>query len=502
MALLPTNTDYTDKDFDSFKLRLQNLVRSVFPEWTDYNVANFGNILLELFAFSLDTLAFYQDNQALQSRITTATQRRALLGLVKLIGYVPRTNTAATVDVKLSIPASPTNDVVLPAGTIVFTEEITEPIRYQLLTEATITAGASPPEVDVTTENSETREETFASNGLGNQEFSLGVTPYIDDSAVVVAGNGAYSQVDDFLSSTSTDLHFTISVDQNDRAIVRTGNGVNGAVPVGNLVIGYKTGGGSAGRVEAGKLTRIDGSFFDGTNAVAVTVTNAQPSSGGLDRESVSEIKVNAPASITTINRTVSKTDFENNAKTVDSVARSLMLTSNEDVGVAENSGILFIIPEGGGLPSTQLKDDVLTAVTITFPSTLTFQVAVQDPVYLVVNVSVRAYFLAGYVKADVATAIRAALTAFFQVSNDDGTPNTNVDFGGNIKDSAGTIVSELAWSDVLNVVRDVTGVRKIGTDTNDFTLNSVSDDVALTAREFPQLGTVTIIDGDTGGTL
>lgn len=37
MALLAQASDFTDKDFDSLRLRLQNLVRSVFPEWTDFN---------------------------------------------------------------------------------------------------------------------------------------------------------------------------------------------------------------------------------------------------------------------------------------------------------------------------------------------------------------------------------------------------------------------------------------------------------------------------------
>jgi nucleoside-diphosphate-sugar epimerase len=39
------------QDFDSLRLRLQNLVRSVFPEWTEFNVASLGNLLVELYAF-------------------------------------------------------------------------------------------------------------------------------------------------------------------------------------------------------------------------------------------------------------------------------------------------------------------------------------------------------------------------------------------------------------------------------------------------------------------
>jgi hypothetical protein len=44
MAILAPPRDLTDKDFDGLRLRLQNLVRSVFPEWTDFGVANFALI--------------------------------------------------------------------------------------------------------------------------------------------------------------------------------------------------------------------------------------------------------------------------------------------------------------------------------------------------------------------------------------------------------------------------------------------------------------------------
>ena len=50
MTILPSNTDYTDKDFDAILLRARGLIRSVFPTWSDESVANFGNILVESFS--------------------------------------------------------------------------------------------------------------------------------------------------------------------------------------------------------------------------------------------------------------------------------------------------------------------------------------------------------------------------------------------------------------------------------------------------------------------
>lgn len=506
MALLPQNTEYTDKDFDSLRLRLRNLVRSVFPEWTDYNVSNFGNILLEMFAHVGDVLTFYQDNQARQSRITTATQRRALLGLVKLISYTPATASAATVDVTISLPTTPIGSVTIPARTMIYTQEITTPIAYQLLTDAVIPAGASPATVTVSAENSESHGQVFTTTGAANQEVVLLRTPYIDGSAQVTDGSGAltpFSQVDNFLTSGPADRHFVVVVDQNDRATVRFGNGINGAVPVGNVSVVYKTGGGSTGRVLANKLVRLDGSWSDSLgNAVNPTVTNASASSGGTDRQSVAQIKALAPASLRAITRSVSKEDFEINARRVSGVARALMLTSNEDPSVLENSGNLYIVPVGGGAPSSTLMSSVHTMVTVTYPSTLTFAVNVQPPVYKTINVYAVIYARQGYSKTTVAASVRSALQTFFSAQNSDGTDNTNIDFGGNIKDADGNVVGEIALSDVFNVVRDTVGVRKVGAAAQDFTLNDAHDDVALTTSEFPVLGTVDLRDGDTGAVL
>jgi hypothetical protein len=500
MGLLAQATDYTDKDFDSLRLRLQSLVRSVFPDWTDFNVASFGNVLLELYAFVGDVLTFYQDNQARESRLLTATQRKNLIALTKLLGFQPAGARAATVDEVFTLAAVPAAPVTIKKGTLVSTASVTQAIAFQLLADVVIPAGASPPTATGTVEHSAPEEELFASTGLPNQEVTLPSTPYLDGSAVVTAGNGAYMEVQNFLGSTATDRHFTVVVDQNDRATIRFGNGVSGALPSGTITVDYKTGGGAAGNVNAGTLTKLQGSFTDDNgNPVVLTATNPQPASGGTDRQTIAQIQALAPESIRVLNRTVSREDFEINARRLPGVARALMLTSNEDGGIAENTGILFVIPQGGGLPSQALKDAVTQQVTVVYPCTLTFQVSVQDPSYLAISVAATVYLRQGTNAATVRAAILSALAAFFAVSLADGTPNPTVDFGFNVKDANGNPVGEIAFSDVFDVVHDVPGVRKIGDKPGDFLLNGAREDVPIETRQFPTLGAVTLLNGDTG---
>lgn len=507
-SLIPMSVDYTDKDFDSIDDRLARLIRSVFPTWTDFNVLSFGNILKESFAFVGDVLTFYQDAQAGESRMLTATQRRSVIALAKLIGFELPGATAATVDVKLSLDAPPVGTVTIPAGDVVRTEEITEAIEFQLLTDAVIAALADPPEVTVTVENSESQEEVFSSSGLADQSFLLARTPFLDGSldGLITTGQGAWDEVDDFLESGPTDRHFTVDVDQNDRARVTFGDGTNGLIPIGTITMVYKTGGGAAGNVEAEAIKVVRATYQDSLgNPVRVSVINEEAASGGAPRMSVALAKIRAPQSLRVLNRTVAREDYEINATRVPGVARALMLTSDQDPGLSENSGILRVIPEGGGTPSSAMLDDVRTMVTETYPNTVTFFVLVAAPIYKEITVQATVYLRQGSNPTTVRSAILANLASYFAVTIPDpddpasSIPNPLIDFGFNFKDASGNPAGEIAFSDIFNVVRDTSGVRKIGDKYEDFLLNGYDRDVELPIAEFPTLGTVTLINGDTG---
>jgi hypothetical protein len=501
MALLPDSLDYTDRDFDSLLARLRNLISSVFPTWTDAQVANFGNILVELYAFVGDVLTFYQDNQAGESRIDTARQRKNLIALAKLINYEPRSAGAASVDESFTLSAVMAGTVTLPRGTKVLTREVTAPIKYQLLADLVFSPGETTKTESV--ENSEFQSTNFASTGVADQEFILPVPPYLDGSAVVSdAVSAGWAEVDNFLDSDSTDDHYTVVVDENDRAHVRFGTGVTGRIPSGTVAVDYKSGGGMGGRVEQGKLERLEGSFTDsfGTS-VSIAVTNPAASSGGDDRESEAQIALNAPASLRLLVRAVAREDYELGALKVTGVARVLMLTSGETTAIGENQGILFVVPVGGGQPSELLLTTVLAQFLPTgpYPKTVTFQLGAQGPAYKVVDVSTVVFFRAGTSPATGKASVVAALTAFFAIQLDDGSPNPEINFGYYFQDEDGAPTGDLAWSDLFNVVRDTQGIRKVDEGGNGLLLNGVRSDVAIEMQEFPQLGTVTVIDGSTG---
>lgn len=504
MAILPANLDYTTKDFASIRRRVFRLIRTVFPSWTNEDVIDFGNLLVEAFAFNTDILTFYQDNQAKESRWSTAQLRKNILAHAKLIGFRARGAGAATTTLTFTFPTALAAAVTIERGRKVRTAKVRDAVTFQFLEELTVATGATT--ATATVEHSEYQQDVFESNGTAGQRFTLARAPFLEDSATITAGDGEYEIVDNFVSSTGTDRHVTFTVNENDVATFVFGDGRSGKIPIGTVTFDYKTGGGVAGRLEAGALTRLDGVVMDANGTVLrPTVTSAE-TTGGNDRQGVEAIRQLAPLSLRTLTRAVARDDFENGALAVTGVARALHLTRSEDASVGVNSGVLYVVPDDYGTASGALLTSVRAQFFVVsgyptppLPALSTFNLLVVSAVYLDVNWQVKVFKRKGKTGAQVKAAITAAIDAYFALDNADGSKNTLIDFGYYVQDVDGQPTGSLPFSDLYNLVRDASGVAKIGDGDADFLVNGERRDVDILPRQFPKKGTVLIVDGDTG---
>jgi len=500
-------SDFTSRDFDSWVIQLRSNVNAAFPGWTDFNTSNFGNILLEMFAHTLDVLSFYQDQQYLETRIMFAQLRRSMIALGKNVGFELPGAVAATADLEFTFADGLTRatDLIIPQGTVVRTNDLTDNVEFDLLAPATITAGL----IQVSSQSAEqarAQVQAITADGTADQRAQLNATPYLDRSASVLFGITAWTEVDDFLSSGPADTVFRVAVDENDRAALIFGDGINGAIPSGGGTVDYKTGGGSQGNVDANTIdTFRDGSVFTtiGGESVQLLVRNPSAASGGVDRMSVEEARVAIPASLRTVgNRSVTRDDFEDNAKKVRGVARAMMLTSDDDATIPENTGRLYIVPVGGGLPSAALKTEVADFINTSFPPTITFTFSVEDPVLLIISFDAVTHLNPGVTEVEARTAVEASLDAFFSLLNADGSENSQIDFGFKIRTErmpAGSLTGEIPFSDLFNAVRDAAlpdgrlAFRKVEEDTF-----VPANDVVLLDTEFPVVGSISLTNGQT----
>lgn len=495
---------FTSYDFDSWILELRSLATAAYPTWTDFNTADFGNFLLELFAHTLDVVSYAQGWQYHATRVRWARTLKAMIALGANVGFALPGPEAASVDLELTISAARVASLTIPAGTIVQPEG--GGAQYELLEDAVIPAGEIQVE-DVPSENAHSTTYAFVATGEAGLQVILPEVPYVEGSASATVGVDDFEESEDLAAEGPTALVFEIRRDADGRATMVFGDGTNGAIPTGSGAAVYKTGGGTAGRVEADALDTFKGGnrFLDDRGvAVAVLVRNPSPSSGGVDAMTVEEARVAIPGHVRTAGkRTVAKSDYETNAKRVRGVARALFMTSDDDPSIDENTGKLYVIPVGGGLPSTTLKDAVHDLIVDEYPVTTTFTFSVEDPLLLQIPVTATVALNRGVTEAQARTAIETALDALFALQDEDGVENPRIDFGYRIRTEVmapGATLGEVPFSDIIDAIRNATlpngtrAIRKVDEDTL-----APPDDVPVADTEFPVLANVVLFNADTG---
>lgn len=362
--------DYTSRDFQSLLADLQNSIPTFLPEWTSTSPSDFGIALLELFAYVGDIENYYIDRVANEAFLATAQQRSSVLNLAYLIDYAPNDSSAATTTLTLTL-APNTPSFSLPAGSQFSTTSTTTqtPIIFELSSSHTVPANATTSSVQVTatteggtsTPFTVVHGVTFSQEAVGNstgnagQSFALYHTGVLIPSVDVFVDEGLgakqWAQVGNLSDYGPYDAVYVVAEDANGVVYVIFGDSVNGRIPnsAATITATYRVGGGTVGNVGAGQVNvNMTGiSYITG-------VTNSGPATGGGDPETVAQIQVNAPKSITAAGRCVSEQDYASVALQVPGVSKAAAVASATSVSVN-----LYIHPNGGPFKATDLTSDV-----------------------------------------------------------------------------------------------------------------------------------------------
>src|SRR5262245_26777099 len=180
--------DYMARDYDSLLQAMQALVPEKLPEWTDYeSQADFGNVLLQLFAHMGDILSYYQDRVANESFLETAQQRRSVIQHLRLIGYQLSTAAPASATLTLTVPVEITDTITIDRGDAFATrpQRGAPPVRFEYTREQPLRIDCRVLPIDPATnrkyydgipveEGRLVREEILGtSDGTPNQRFPL-----------------------------------------------------------------------------------------------------------------------------------------------------------------------------------------------------------------------------------------------------------------------------------------------------------------------------------------
>lgn len=110
----PPAIAYLTKDFLSFRRALSDFSALQYPSWQERSEADFGVMLMEALCSLADDLSYTQDRIAAEASIDTATQRRSLVRLARLVDYEPRPAIAASVLLQFDVTGGP-----IPSGLLV-----------------------------------------------------------------------------------------------------------------------------------------------------------------------------------------------------------------------------------------------------------------------------------------------------------------------------------------------------------------------------------------------
>jgi len=379
----------------NFQLIKDNLKQylSTQDQFRDYNFEGSGlNVLLDILAYNTYYNSFYLNMIAGESFLSTAQKRNSVVALAKSLNYTPRSITSARVTGTITAtPVGSPSFVSIPKNTE-FTASINNRTFTFLTTEAkTLFSTESYRDtVDLIEGNLITRRYVVSSTDL-DQRFIIPNTN-VDTSSLSVrvlnsvtdSTSRTFVRSDSLIEVTGESQVFFLEEIEDGQFEVKFGNGIFGVqLSSGNLVVlEYIVSNGNLAN-DIQNLTYNDSI----TDITTISFSASSPSSGGNDRESISDIKFNAPKTYEAQGRIVTSEDYKSLLLT-QSIVDSVSVWGGEDNDPPTYGKVFISIkPTTGEVLTATEKQNLITSV-INPKKILTVSSEIVDPDYIYLLIS------------------------------------------------------------------------------------------------------------------
>ena len=363
--------DFSTKDYEGFRNSMIEMLKVKIPEYSDFSQSDAGIVLIELLAYNLDLLSFYNDKVANELFLETAMERESVSKLANMLGYKLRESSPSHFKQVFEILPQET-EFIIPKGYVIQTEDST---AEQLVQFETDEALIIPPHcngletdedgnylysVDITQGYSVVGEIIGSSNGATNQKFLLDYCPVIANSIEIYVNEGRgferWELKDNFLDSVANSKHYTIFIGDDGIATIKFGNGVSGKIPEirnNNILANYRVGGGTIGNVGVKTIIKMPQKFAD----IRRTFNPHEAFIKGRDKEDIEEARIKAPASLGTRFGVVTLSDFRNLALTIPGIKRANAITGET------HSTIVYVYYLPDGTVATEQLEETMTTL-------------------------------------------------------------------------------------------------------------------------------------------
>ena len=326
MSRKPTKgIDYTSRDYEAYRTLLIQELQKRMPEYTDTSQTDAGIVIIECLANGLDICSLYSDVIANDCFLPTTQDRKIAVLLARQLGYVAKNQTASIIEQVFVLDEVMDTDVLIPKGSTVTTIDSTDmvPIYFETQDGLIIPAGKLGNETDEegnylytvkVAQGSSVNEDLLgSSNGQPYQSFKLNYQEVLTDTIQLMVDEGSgfelWTQVGTFIDSNEESKHYIVTVDEFDNCYIEFGSGARGKIPNvydNGIIASYRIGGGTVGNVKPNTIIEID----DSIPYVDETFNPYPPLVLGHEKESIEEIRENAPAAFRTQDRAITSQDY------------------------------------------------------------------------------------------------------------------------------------------------------------------------------------------------
>ena len=308
----------TSLDFNELKASLVNFMRSQ-NEFKDYNFEGSSlSTLMDLLTYNTQYNAYYLNMVANEMFLDSATQRKSVVSLAKLLNYTPKSSIAPEATVNVIFNNVSESSLTMPKFTPFLSEAI-DGVNYSFVSYDSHTVATSNSTAifsNVAIKQGTVASYSFPVDLASNPNLLFEIpddTIDITTLRVIVQQSSSNTQIQTYDRATSSlllDSDSTVYFLQegyNGRYEIYFGDGVLGKQLVdGNIVIvDYIT---TEGVSATGANSFV---MMDSISGYSPSFVNSvTPASNGSDRETIDSIKFQAPKSYSAQNRAVTKEDY------------------------------------------------------------------------------------------------------------------------------------------------------------------------------------------------
>lgn len=346
---------YLQRSYLDIKNTMLDRLGKKVPELSDHSESNPLVIILSMFAGVTETINYYIDNMARESFITTARKYSSVVKLTRLIDYRIKAAVPSSVDITITFKDGENSvaagvDFTIPLGTIF----ISTVDNIPFISTKTIEVYSTDTQVIVPTEQKRYVQNVNLgqTSGLIDSTYLL-PDNYVHNSLQLKVGGDNWGLVNTLGTQGSNSEVYIVEISTDKQAYIKFGDNTYGKLPTtGQTLIGsYFETYGEQGNLEKDNISTISLDIPVGAKFNTFNVTNTTPSTGGSSYESIESIRRSAPLHLRTLDRAVTKTDYEDIAKLAPGVDKALVQFS------CGKTIYIYITPTGGGIASSTLLD-------------------------------------------------------------------------------------------------------------------------------------------------